>query len=94
MSATPGDKTYAQRQRQPFETPAGERAFKIAAREAVVGSDNRGKATPEEEKGAVCQEEEVLDLQLMLRTMGEQKGRPSPLSLKMTCCLGRLTPPI
>jgi hypothetical protein len=25
---------------------------------------------------------------------GGWKGRPSPLSLKMTCCLGRLTPPI
>jgi hypothetical protein len=31
MSGTPGDKTYAKRQRQPFETPAGERAFKVAA---------------------------------------------------------------
>jgi hypothetical protein len=92
MSATPGDKTYAKRQRQPFETPAGERAFKIAAREAAAGSGSRGKATPRKEKGAVRQEEEGLDLQHMLRIMGEQKERPFPLSLKMTCYLGRLTP--
>jgi hypothetical protein len=65
MSGTPGDKTYAKRQRQPFETPAGERAFKIASREAVTGSGSRGKQPPEEEKGAACQEEEDLDLQLM-----------------------------
>jgi hypothetical protein len=65
MSATPGDKTYAKRQRQPFETPAGESAFKIAAREAVTGSGSRGKKPPEEEKGAVCQEEEDQDLQHM-----------------------------
>jgi membrane protein involved in colicin uptake len=51
MSATPGDKTYAKRQRQPFETPAGERAFKIAAREAVTSSGSRGKATPRRGKG-------------------------------------------
>jgi hypothetical protein len=51
MSATPGDKTYAKRQRQPFETPAGERAFKFAAREAMIGSGSRGKQPPEEEKG-------------------------------------------
>jgi hypothetical protein len=38
MSGTPADKIYAKRQRQPFETPAGERAFKLAAREAVGGS--------------------------------------------------------
>jgi membrane protein involved in colicin uptake len=51
MSATPGDKTYAKRQRQPFETPAGERAFKIAARETIAGSGSRGKATPRRGKG-------------------------------------------
>jgi hypothetical protein len=33
---------------------------------------------PEEEKGVVCQEEEDLALQHMLRIMGGQKGRPSP----------------
>jgi hypothetical protein len=92
MSTTPSDKTYAKRQRQPFETPVGERAFKIVAREAAAGSGSRGKQPTEEEKGAVCQEEEDLDLQLMLRIMGEQKGRPSLLSLRMTCYLGRLTP--
>jgi hypothetical protein len=52
MSGTPGDKTYAKRQRQPFETPAGERAFKIAAREAVTGSGSRGKETPRRRKGS------------------------------------------
>jgi hypothetical protein len=41
------------------------------------------KQPPEEEKGVFCQEEEDLALQHMLRIMGEQKGRPSPLSLKM-----------
>jgi hypothetical protein len=65
MSATPGDKTYAKRQRQPFETPAGERDFKLAAREAMIGSGSREKATPEEEKGAACQEVEDQVLQLM-----------------------------
>jgi hypothetical protein len=63
MYGTPGDKIYAKRQRQPFETPAGERAFKIAAREAVTGSGSRGKATPRRGKGAICQEEEDLALQ-------------------------------
>jgi hypothetical protein len=51
MSGTPGDKTYAKRQRLPFETPAGERAFKIAAKEAMIGSGSRGKATPKKGKG-------------------------------------------
>jgi hypothetical protein len=65
MSGTPADKTYAKRKRKPFETRAGERAFKLAAREAVDCSGSRGKATPGEEKGAVCQEEEDLALQHM-----------------------------
>jgi hypothetical protein len=82
------DKTYAKRQRQPLETPAGERAFKIAAREAAAGSGSRGKATPRRGKGAVYQEEGDLVLQHMLKIMGGWKGRPSPLSLKMTCGLG------
>jgi hypothetical protein len=62
MFGTPADKTDAKRQRPPFETPAGERAFKLAAREVVGGSGSRGKATPGEEKGAVCLEEEDLAL--------------------------------
>jgi hypothetical protein len=51
MSGAPGDKTYAKRQRQPYETSAGERAFKIAARETVGGSGSRGEATPRRGKG-------------------------------------------
>jgi hypothetical protein len=51
MSTTPSDKTYAKRQRQPFKTPARERAFKIAAREAAASSGSRGKATPIRGKG-------------------------------------------
>jgi hypothetical protein len=46
MSGAPGDKTYAKRQRQPYESFAGERAFEIAARETVGGSGSREKATP------------------------------------------------
>jgi hypothetical protein len=38
----------------------------------------------EEPEVAACQVAEGLDQQLMLRTMGEQKERPFPLSLKMT----------
>jgi hypothetical protein len=86
MSGTPADKTYAKRQRPQFETPAGERAFKLAAREVVGGSGSRGKLPLGEEKGAVCLEEEDLDVLHMLRIMGVQKGRPSPLSLRMICC--------
>jgi hypothetical protein len=61
MSSTPADKTYTKRQR-PLETPAGERAFKLAARAAVGGSGSRGKATPRRGKGVVCLEEEDLGL--------------------------------
>jgi hypothetical protein len=78
MSGTPADKTYAKRQRPPFETPAGERAFKLAAREAVGGSGSRGKATPRRGKGAVCLEEEDLGLLHMQRTTEVQRERPSP----------------
>jgi hypothetical protein len=80
MSGGSADKTYAKRQRQLFETVAGERAFKIAAREAVSGSGSRGRQPLEEAKVVTYLVAEALDQQLMLRIMGEQKEKLFPLS--------------
>jgi hypothetical protein len=78
MSGTPGDKTYAKRQRQPFETPAGERAFKIAAKEVVAGSGSRGKATPRRGKGSSLLGGRGSGSAAHVEDNGGQKGRPSP----------------
>jgi hypothetical protein len=80
MSRGSADKTYAKRKRQPYETSTRERAYQIAAREAVSGSGSRAKQLLEEAEVATCQVVEDLDQQPMLKTMGEQKERPSPLN--------------
>jgi hypothetical protein len=54
MSGGSADKTYAKRQRQPFETAAEERAFKIAAREAIIGVAVGGRQPLEEAKVVPC----------------------------------------
>jgi hypothetical protein len=54
MSGGSADKTYAKRQRQPFETAAEERAFKIAAREAISGVAVGGRQPLEEAKVVPC----------------------------------------
>jgi hypothetical protein len=84
MSATPGDKTYAKRQRQPFETPAGERAFKIVAREVVTSSGSRGKATPRRGKGGSLSGGRGSGFAAHVEDNGELKGRLSSFSLRMT----------
>jgi hypothetical protein len=86
MSGTPTDKIYAKRQRQPFETPAGERAFKLAAREAVGSSGSRGKATPRRGRGGSLSEGRGSGSAAHVEDNGVQRGRPSPLSLRMICC--------
>jgi hypothetical protein len=78
MFGTPGDKTYAKRQRQPFETPAGERAFKIAEREAVAGSGSRGKATPSRGKGGSLSGGRGSGSAAHIEDNGGLKGKPSP----------------
>jgi hypothetical protein len=90
MSGTLADKTYAKRQRPPFKTPAGERAFKLVAREAVGGSGSRGKATPRRGKGAVYLGEEDLDLLHMLRIMGGTEGKSIPIELEDDMLLGEI----
>jgi hypothetical protein len=44
----------------------------------------------EEVKGAVCQVEEDLDLQHMLRIMGETEGKTIPIELEDDMLLGEI----
>jgi hypothetical protein len=90
MSATPGDKTYAKRQRQPFETPAGERAFKIAAREAVTGSGSRGKATPRRGKGGSLSGGRGSGSAAHVEDNGGTKGKTIPIELEDDMLLGEI----
>jgi hypothetical protein len=90
MSATPGDKTYAKRQRQPFETLAGERAFKIAAREVVAGSGNRGKATPRRRKGGSLLGGRRSGSATHVEDNGGTEGKTIPIELEDDMLLGEI----
>jgi hypothetical protein len=90
MSATPGDKTYAKRQWQPFETPAGERAFKIAAREAVTGSGSRGKATPRRRKGGSLSGGRGSGSAAHVEDNGGTEGKTIPIELEDDMLLGEI----
>jgi hypothetical protein len=90
MSGTPGDKTYDKRQRQPFETPAGERAFKIAAREAVTGSGSRGKATPRRGKGGSLSGGRGSDSAAHVEDNGGTEGKTIPIQLEDDMLLGEI----
>jgi hypothetical protein len=92
MSGTPADKTYAKRQRQPFETPAGERAFEIAAREVGTGSGSRGKATPRRGKGGSLSGGRGSGSAAHVEDNGGTKGKTIPIELEDDMLLGRLTP--
>jgi hypothetical protein len=90
MSAIPGDKTYAKRQRQPFETLAGERAFKIAAREAITGSGSRGKATPRRGKGGSLSGGRGSGSATHVEDNGGTEGKIIPIELEDDLLLGEI----
>jgi hypothetical protein len=90
MSATLGDKTYAKRQRQPFETPVGERAFKIAAREAVTGSGSRGKATPRRGKGGSLSGGRGSGSAAHVEDNGGTEGKTIPIELEDDMLIGEI----
>jgi hypothetical protein len=90
MSGTPGDKTYAKRQRQPFETPPGERAFKIAAREPVTGSGSRGKATPRRGKGGSLSGGRGSGSAAHVEDNGGTEGKTIPIELEDDMLLGEI----
>jgi hypothetical protein len=90
MSGTLADKTYAKRQRPQFETPAGERAFKLAAREAVGGSGSRGKATPRRGKGGRLSGGRGSGFAAHVEDNGGTEGKTIPIELEDDMPLGEI----
>jgi hypothetical protein len=90
MSGTPVDKTFAKRQRQPFETPAGERAFKIAAREAAAGSGSRGKETPRRGKGSSLSRGRGSGSAAHVEDNGGMERKTIPIELEDDMLLGEI----
>jgi hypothetical protein len=90
MSGTPADKTYAKRQRPLFETPAGERAFKLAVREAVGGSGSRGKATPRRGRGGSLSGGRGSGPAAHVEDNGGTEGKTIPIELEDDMLLGEI----
>jgi hypothetical protein len=90
MSGTPVDKIYAKRQRQPFETPAGERAFKLAAREAVGGSGSKGKATPRRGREGSLSGGRGSGSAAHVEDNGGTEGKTIPIELEDDMLLGEI----
>jgi hypothetical protein len=90
MSSTPADKTYAKRQRPPFETTVGERAFKLAAREAGGGSGSRGKATPRRGKGGSLSGGRGSGSAAHVEDNGGTEGKTIPIELEDDMPLGEI----
>jgi hypothetical protein len=90
MSGTPVDKTYVKRQRQPFETPSGEMAFKIAEKEAATGSGSRGKATPRRGKGGSLSRGRGSGSAAHVEDNGEMEGKTIPIELEDGMLLGEI----
>jgi hypothetical protein len=90
MSGTPVDKTYTKRQRPPFETPAGERAFKLAARATAggSGSGSRGKATPRRGKGGSLSRGRGSGSTAHVDDNGGTEGKTIPIELEDDMPLG------
>jgi hypothetical protein len=93
MSGTPVDKTYAKGRGNPLRLLLVKGPSRLQQEKLQLAVAAEERQTPEEEKEAVYQEVGDLVLQHMWKIMEGWKGRPSPSTLKMTCCLGRLTPP-
>jgi hypothetical protein len=90
MSGTPADKIFVKRQRQPFETLAGERAFKIAAKEATAGSGSRGKSTPRRGKGGSLSRGRGSGSATHVEDNGGMEGKTIPIELEDDMLLGEI----
>jgi hypothetical protein len=90
MSGTPADKTYTKRQRPLFETPAGERAFKLAARATVGGSGSRGKATLRRGKGGSLSGGRGSGSAAHVEDNGGTEGKTIPIELEDDMPLGEI----
>jgi membrane protein involved in colicin uptake len=90
MSRGSADKTYAKRKRQPYETSTRERAYQIAAREAVSGSGSRGKATPRRGRGGNLSGGRGSGSTAHVEDNGGTEGKTIPIELKDDMLLGEI----